>query len=82
MDLLLLLIIALIILSIAGGAFISPLVLLLLIVVLLLFLGPYRGRRTRIEMREPCVASAKPIPCVDTACGFDLRLDIGELQDV
>jgi hypothetical protein len=33
-------------------------------------------------MREPCVASAKPIPCVDTACGFDLRLDIGELQDV
>jgi len=48
MDLLLLLIVALVILSLAGGAFISPLVFLLLIVVLVLFMGPYRGRRSRI----------------------------------
>ena len=48
MDLLLLLIIALIILSLAGGAFLSPLVFLLLIVVVLLFMGPYRGRRSRL----------------------------------
>jgi hypothetical protein len=48
MDLLLLIIIALIILSLAGGAFISPLVFLLLIVVVLLFMGPYRGRRSRL----------------------------------
>lgn len=47
-DLLLLLIIALVILSLAGGAFLSPVVFLLLIVVVLLFLGPYRGRRSRI----------------------------------
>jgi RNA polymerase sigma factor (sigma-70 family) len=48
MDLLLLLIIALVILSLAGGAFISPLVFLLLIVVVVLFMGPYRGRRSRL----------------------------------
>jgi hypothetical protein len=48
LDLLLLLIVALIILSIAGGVFVNPLVLLLLIVVLLLFLGPYRGSRSRL----------------------------------
>jgi hypothetical protein len=48
MDLLLLLIIALVILSLAGGAFISPLVFLLLIVGVVLFMGPYRGRRSRI----------------------------------
>lgn len=48
MDLLLLIIIALIIFSLAGGAFISPLVFLLLIVVVLLFMGPYRGRRSRL----------------------------------
>jgi hypothetical protein len=39
----------LIILSLAGGAFISPLVFLLLIVVVLLFMGPHRGRRSRLE---------------------------------
>jgi hypothetical protein len=48
MDLLVLLIIALIILSVAGAAFVSPLVLVLLVVALLLFVGPYRGRRSRI----------------------------------
>lgn len=48
MDLLLLLIIALVVLSLAGGAFVSPLVFLLQIVVVLLFMGPYRGRRSRI----------------------------------
>jgi hypothetical protein len=47
MDPLLLLIIALVVLSLAGGAFISPLVFLLLIVGVMLFMGPYRGRRSR-----------------------------------
>jgi hypothetical protein len=48
MDPLLLLIIALVVLSLAGGAFMSPIVFLLLIVVVVLFMGPYRGRRSRI----------------------------------